>query len=223
MKVEDFITEFRDTVDDHAVPPFWSSENIVRYLNEAVQEACERAKLIEDRSTPAVCSLTLQAGKSTYPLHSSVFEIKRLTFRGRPLDETSVEELDADAPGWEARSGQPRLYIFEQASGTQPAKVRLVPTPAAADTVALTVYRGALKPLSADNDQSRPELHERFHLRLMDWMLHRAYLKQDADTFDRNKAAESLGLFVQAFGERPNANVQRKQRDKRPPLVRSSW
>lgn len=223
MKVADFIAEFRDTVADHAVPPFWSSENIVRYLNEAVQEACERAKLIEDRSTAAVCSIPLQAGESTYALHPSVFEIKRLTFRGRPLDETSVEELDADSPGWETRSGQPRLYIFEQASGIRPAQVRLVPTPTAADTIALTVCRGALKPLSADNDAGRPELPERFHLRLMDWMLHRAYLKQDADAFDPNKAAESLGLFVQAFGERPDANVQRKQRDRRPPVVQINW
>lgn len=223
MKVADFIAEFRDTVADHAVPPFWSSENIVSYLNEAVQEACERAKLIEDRSTPTVCSLTLQAGESTYQLHPSVFEIKRLTFRGRPLDETSVEELDADAPGWEARSGQPRLFIFEQASGIRPAQVRLVPTPTATDTIALTVCRGALKPLSADNDAGRPELPERFHLRLMEWMLHRAYLKQDADAFDPNKSAVSLGLFVQAFGERPDANVQRKQRDRRPPVVQINW
>lgn len=223
MKVADFIEEFRDAVGDNELPYFWSSEIIVRYLNEAVQEACERAKLIEDRSTPTVCSVTLQAGESTYHLHPSVFEIKRLSFRGRPLDETSVEELDSDFPGWESRGGTPRMFVFEQASGGQPPKVRLVPTPTAADTIALTVCRGALKPLSADLDQSRPEIHERFHLRLMDWMLHRAYLKQDADTFDPNKAATSLALFVQAFGERSDANVQRKLRDRRPPLVAINW
>lgn len=223
MNVSDFITEFRDTVADHIVPPFWTSENIVRYLNEAVQEACERAKLIEDRSTPTVCSITLQAGVSTYNLHPSVLEIKRLSYRGRPLDETSTEALDCDSPGWETRSGQPRVYVFEQASGVQPPRVRMVPTPTATDTIALTVYRGALKPLSADIDTGKPEIPERFHERLMDWVLHRAYLKQDADAFDPSKAAVSLALFVQAFGERPDANVQRKRRDKRPPLVRSNW
>lgn len=62
-----------------------------------------------------------------------------------------------------------------------------------------TVHRGALKPLSADIDQAKPEIHERFHDRLMDWVLHRAYLKQDADTFDPNKAAVSLGLFRAVF------------------------
>lgn len=216
MLVEDFITRFRSAVHDVAIPPFWSGEEVVSYLNEAVQEACERAKLIEDRSM----ALTLVPGQDTYSLHASVFEIKRLALRGRPLDETSVEELDADMPGWEGRTGTPRYFIFEPSSGAQAAMVRLVPTPTAADAVALTVYRGALKALSEDRDQERPEIPERFHARLMDWLMHRAYLKQDADTFDPNKAATSLGLFVQTFGERPDANVQRKQRDKRPPLVR---
>jgi len=219
MKVEDFIDRFRAAVKDEAEPPFWSSEEIVSYLNEAVQEACERAKLIEDRSMP----LVLVSGQDTYNLHPSVFEIKRLTFRGRPLDETSVEELDCDAPGWELRSGAPRCFIFEQASGAQPPKVRLVPTPLMAEPVGLTVYRGALKPLNADISTAQPEIPVRFHERLMDWVMHRAYLKQDADAFDPNKAATSLALFVQAFGERPDANVQRKHRDRRPPIVHCNW
>ncbi len=173
--------------------------------------------------TPLACSVSLQPGVATYPLHHSVFEIKRATLRGRPLDETSVEEMDDDCPGWENWKGTPRAYIFEEANGARTASLRLVRTPTQADTLALTVYRGALKPLSADRDSERPEILERFHERLMDWMLHRAYLKQDADTFDRNKAAESLALFVQAFGERPDANVQRKQRDRRPPIVQMNW
>lgn len=223
MKVADFIDGFRSSVGDNEVPYFWSAEDIVRYLNEAVQEACERAKLIEDRRTPTVCSLTLQAGVSTYDLHPSVLEIKRLTLNGQRLDETSEEELDGDCPGWELRSGKPSCFIFEQAAGVQPPRVRFVRSPVSAGAVALTVFRGALKPLSADLETAKPEIHERFHERLMDWVLHRAYLKQDADTFDPGKAAQSLALFVQAFGERPDANVQRKHRDSRPPVVQINW
>ena len=223
MKVADFIDGFRSSVGDNEVPYFWSAEDIVRYLNEAVQEACERAKLIEDRRTPTVCSLTLQAGVSTYDLHPSVLEIKRLTLNGQKLDETSEEELDEDCPGWELQAGKPSCFIFEQAAGVQPPRVRFVRSPVSAGAVALTVFRGALKPLRADLDTAKPEIHERFHERLMDWVLHRAYLKQDADTFDPGKAAQSLALFVQAFGERPDANVQRKQRDRRPPVVQINW
>ncbi len=50
-----------------------------------------------------------------------------------------------------------------------------------------------------------------------------AYLKQDAETFDKMKAGEYGALFTASFGERPDANVQRKQRDRRPPVVACSW
>lgn len=219
MQVDGFITRFRDAVHDLAEPYFWTDGEIVAYLNEAVQEACERAKLIEDRSM----SIALLPGQDTYDLHPSVFEIKRLSLRGRSLDETSVEELDCDAPGWEGRTGQPRWFIFEQASGVQPPKVRLVPTPAMAGEVGLTVYRGALQALSTSLPMAKPEIPARFHERLMDWLMHRAHLKQDAEVFDTSKAATSLALFVQSFGERPDANVQRKQRDRRPPVVQCNW
>lgn len=222
MQVGEFITTFREIVQDKQAPPFWSDERIVSYLNEAVQEACERARLIEDRSM----TLDLEPGQDTYRMHASVFEIKRLSLRGRPLDETSVEELDCDSPGWETRTGQPRCFVFEPASGGQPARVRLVPTPAGADTVSLTVYRGAKQALASGDRSDRtaqPEIPLRFHTRLMDWVMHRAYLQQDADTFDPAKAATSLALFVQAFGERPDANVQRKHSDRRPPIVHCSW
>ena len=216
MQVGEFIAAFREIVRDKEVPPFWSDERIVSYLNEAVQEACERARLIEDRSM----ALELEPGQDTYRLHASTFEVKRLTFRGRPLEEASVEELDCDSPGWETRSGQPRCFIFEPASGGQPARVRLVPAPSATDTAGLTVYRGAKQALSPSAPSAQPEIPARFHTRLMDWVMHRAYLQQDADAFDPGKAAASLALFEQAFGERPDANVQRKHRDKRPPVVR---
>lgn len=223
MNVADFIAAFRSELADKEEPPLWSDDEIAAYLNEAVQEACERAYLIEDRSTPAVCAIALQPGVDTYNLHASVFEIKRLTYRGRPLNETSVDALDAESPGWEARQGQPRGFIFEQASGAQPARVRLVPTPNQADAIALTVYRGALKPLNADQDTAKPEIHERYHARLKHWIYCRAYLKQDPETHDKARAAEFAAEFTQSFGERPDANVQRKQRDRSPPVVRCGW
>lgn len=223
MNVADFIAAFRNELVDNDAPQLWSDDEIVAYLNEAVQEACERAFLIEDRTTPAACAITVQPGVDTYSLHSSVFQIKRLTCQGRPLEETSVEALDAGSPGWEARQGRPRGFIFEQTSGVQAARVRLVPTPNQAGAIALTVYRGALKPLSSGQDTAKPEIHERYHARLKDWVYRCAYLKQDVDTLDKSRAAEFEAQFTQSFGERLDANVQRKQRDRSPPVVRCNW
>lgn len=221
MWVEELISRFRDAALDREVPHFWSDEEVVSYLNEAVQEACERARLIEDRSTPSVCAVSVLAGESTYRLHASVLEIKRLTLDGRLLTETSIEELDAEHLGWESRSGRPQRFVFEQPTGAVPPRIRLVPTPNQTGSVALTVYRGPLKLL--DVDSGSPEIHARFHEHLLHWMLHRAYQKHDAEAFDPNKAMDALAMFVRAFGERPDANVQRKHRDRAPPIVRSNW
>lgn len=223
MKVADFIELFRSHSKDLEEPFLWGNEEIVRYLNDAVQEACERAKLIEDRLTPQVCSITLSPNESTYSLHPSVLEIKRAVYRGRPLDETSVEQLDSQLDNWEALKGRPHAFVFEQASGLQPPKIRLVRIPVEAGVLSLTVYRGALKPLSADIDSARPELPERLHEQLLNWMLHRAYSKQDVDTLDPAKSATAYVQFERDFGPRPDANVQRKLRDRRPPVVRCNW
>lgn len=223
MDVSGFIATFRSELSDNETPQAWRDEEIVAYLNEAVQEACERSYLIEDRSTASVCSVALVAGTNTYDLHQSVFQIKRVVFRGRPLDEASVESMDAHWDAWETREGQPRWFIFEQSGGASPARIRLVPTPTEAETIALTVYRGALVPLSPDPGSDKPELHERFHARLKDWVYRCAYLKQDADTFDKMRAVEYEALFEASFGKRQDSNVQRKHRDRRPPVVSCSW
>jgi hypothetical protein len=50
-----------------------------------------------------------------------------------------------------------------------------------------------------------PEIDVQYHLGLVDWMLHRAYSKQDSETLDKGKAKEHLERFTKRFGERPAA------------------
>lgn len=218
MNVEAFIGEFRRVMADTAVPYLWSDEEVVTYLNDAVKEACERALLIEDRVTTAVCSVALVANQTDYRLHESVIQIKRLTFRGRALSETSVEQMDNEDPLWESRTGEPRQYIQGESTG-----LRLVPAPRIAGTVNLTVYRLPLDDLSADNDSGTPEVPARHHMRLLPWMYRCAYLKHDSETYNREKAELHEMIFQGSFGIRPDANVMRKQRDRAPNLVQMHW
>lgn len=224
MNVADFIADFRSDLSDAEDPPLWSDAEIVGWLNAAVQEANERAKLTEDSTTAAVCTIPVVAGTAVYPLHPSVFQVKRVALNGRKIEESSVEAQDACGPsGWETRTGTAREYIFQQASGANPAAIRLVRVPPENGTLTLTVFRGALKKLSADLDTQKPELPERFHEHLKNWVYRCACLKADPETLNPLKAAEYAALFEASFGARPDANVQRKQRDKRPPIVRCSW
>lgn len=227
MNVEQFIDAFRIVLDDKVnslgggqKDVLWCDEEIVSYLNEAVNEVAERALLIEDHSTPAACSIVLQAGVGEYALHPSVIKIKRVTWNGRPLHETSTEELDCEHVAWETLAGRPCQFIHTGAGTLRLYRIPRAEDIAVAPTLALTVYRTPLVPYTVDDLGVVPEVKTLYHDRLMQWMYRCAYLKKDSETFDANAAAKHEAAFIASFGQRPDANVQRKRRDKRPPVVR---
>jgi hypothetical protein len=219
MKVADFIAEFRRVTGDKTVPYLWADADILAFLNDAIGEACERALLIEDRISPRVCTLVLVAGQDSYKLHDSVIRVKRIAFRGRPLDETSVEAEDANDYAWESRVGEPRRFI-QSPEG----RLRIVPTPApefADAQLDLTVYRRPIEARTLTGDTAgAPEVPERFHQRLMNWVYKRAYSVDDPEIADPARADRYDRLFAADFGVRVDANVQRKQRDRKPPVTR---
>lgn len=75
MLCADFIAEFRRVMGDETRGYLWTDDEVVRYLNSAVEEACERAQLIEDRTTVDCCSLDISVGEPQYALHPSVIEV----------------------------------------------------------------------------------------------------------------------------------------------------
>lgn len=216
MLVTALIAEFRRVMGDEAAPYFWSDDEIVRYIAEAVDEACERARLIEDKTTAEVCQIDIEAGTADYAMHPSVIAIKRAKLGDDALIETSEEAMDQSDPRWETREGLPTRFIQTETS------IRLVPTPDEDGTVQMTVFRRPVDPVGIDTDLS-DVLPERYHLRLMPWAYRCAYRKTDSETFNE-KFAESREIeFTRMFGVRLDANVQRKHRDKRPPVVRMIW
>lgn len=217
----DFIAEFRRVMDDKARGYLWEDEEIVTYLNSAVDEACERALLIEDRSTECCCRVDVEPGETVYRLHPAVLKVKRVALDGRPLAVTSEEELDCQSPGWETRTGAPRAYFL---TGPRHLQLHLAPRPTTATTLALTVYRTPLRPVPLTGfEKAAIELPDNYHLRLMPWIYRCALLKTDSETVNRGKALEHEAVFERSFGARPDANVQRKHRDRRPPVVRMQW
>lgn len=219
MTLQELITAFRQRTQDLQPDYLWSDIEIAGYADDAVNEACERASLIEDSITPSVCLVTLAAGTSDYALHPSILSIKRASFQGRVLQETSAEEMDACHPGWELQQNSlPRRFIF-----TQGASLRLTPTPAQAGAIALTVFRTPIYPLTINNIQNHITIPARMHNRLLDWMLYLGYSKPDSEVLDMKRANASEARFTASFGARVDANVQRKQRDKAPPVVQFQW
>ena len=197
MTFGDLIDEFRFEAADDASPPFWPDEYLAKIASQAEQEACRRGALILDSSSP-FCSISFGSGDNLLKLDSRILEIRRarLSVAGRRIYPITVAQLDRNNEQWESETGEPLAYVTDYQTG----RVRLYPTPTTADEIQLTVRRLPLADLVADNDE--PEIRPESHLGLVQWMLYRAYMRQDADTFNPTKAAAALAEFVREFGEK---------------------
>lgn len=223
MTPQELIDHLRgEILDDAADGQLWTDDNLVRYLNAAVNEACERAWLIEDRFTPACCVIPLVAGQAEYPLHKSVLKVKRVAWGREILAPTSTEALDDDHFGWENAQGRPEAFIESSSNGIRLSRIPRAADVAATPSLQLTVYRTLLCPLTINGqlDTELPDIKPIYQLRLLWWAAHLAFLKRDAEAFDPVRANEFEAMFTRAFGQRRDANVERKHRDRRPPVVR---
>lgn len=200
----------RADLDDRAPPYLASDADIDAALNDAVEEACLRARLIHDETAPAVCEIAAQEGVATYALHPSISFVDRARYGDdfNPMLPQSWAELQLYAGNWEQLTGRPDRYAVE---GLQ---LWLVPTPDADNlaTVHLKVWR---KPLPAERmvaDRDEPAIAEERHPYLVHWAVHRLSLRKDADLFDPEASRSALALFEGAFGQRPSAKAMRALR-----------
>ena len=78
-----------------------------------------------------------------------------------------------------------------------------------------------LNPMKAFTDV--PEIHEAHHDGLIQWALHKAFGKPDADLFDAAKSNEAEAAFTRQFGKRPTADLRKRQNANRPHRNRLHW
>lgn len=201
MTLADLISNARARSVDTAVPYFVSDAQWTAFANDAEREACRRARLIVDSTTPEICQLALTTGTQTYALDPRIIFIRRVRVLTvpRPLTRASYKDLDQRGADWEDETGEPCAFVPD--IGT--ALFRPYPTPSADYTAKLTVVRTPLVDMVDDIDT--PEINPRFHDSLIYWMLFRFYSIDDSELNDPKKAADNLALFEQEFGKKSTA------------------
>lgn len=165
---------------------FWPREDLVEYINAGIEEVCERANLLRDSLTNSVCLIPLVANQRHYSLHDSVLEILTVqpSWRQTPLGKQSV----STAPqGWLTDTGLPDEYLMDYSGRTL--SLLSTPTTVTDEAIRLTVSRLPLVELEDDDDE--PAITVRYHRRLVDGVLAKAYSKQDAETYNPRKAQSS--------------------------------
>lgn len=211
MTLEDLIRRFRVAARDTVTPYLFSDEDVTDWLNDALEEAVIRGRLIRDDATTSVTRVPLTVGTHTYPLHESVYEIicARLIHANGEEPTTLVlksrEWLDTNMPAWRESTDPAEILIQDDT------KIRVVGSFLVGDRIDLECYRLPLEPLA--NDPDEPEIHKAHHVHLINWALHRAFSIPDVEVFDPNRAAIAESKFTAYFGIRPDSDLRRITRE----------
>lgn len=213
MKLVELIRGFRVDANDKVEPFFNEDEDVKAWLNEAVEEACIRGRLVHESQDTDVCQIQVTSGNSHYKLHESLYEITQLYFDPgaeqtiKPVKLVSDEYLTRTYyEDWPIKKGHPEFAIQSDTG------LRLVPCPIEDGTLKIEGYRGALAPMVEDED-SPIDLFRGHHVHLINWVLHKAFSVPDGEFFDPNRAQIALDKFTAYFGERPDADLRRQTRE----------
>lgn len=198
MTLDELIDRCRDDSGDEAAPYHCSDADWTTYLNEAEEESCIRARLIEE-----VVDVAFAAGDDTIPVPERAFSIQSAAIAGSALNLYTLRDLNDILPdGWDDDEGE------VVACARYGNLLRLYRTPVASGTVRLTAFCTPEIPMADGSDA--PTIPSRYHIKLVDWALRCAYSKQDNDLYDKDLADKHEGRFERTFGPRPNEVEMRR-------------
>lgn len=211
MNLEQLLRRFRILATDTVAPFLWEDVEVVDWLNDAQAQACIRGRLIREDDLPAMCRIALVPGQQTYALHPAAFEIISLRVLGpidrpRPVGIVTREWLDAEVRDWRDLDRAACWAIQDDTT------LRIVGTTTAGEELALECYRLPIKPLTADNTQGKPEIHQAHHEHLLQWALHKAFSVPDSDGFDPARSVQAERSFTAYFGPMPDCDLRRSTR-----------
>lgn len=204
-----------DTVAHNDNQFLYSTRMLNRFANEAQREVALRARQFVDSKTAALCTIAVTANNGEYPLDPLIIVARRIEYvssvgvnNSWALERTNYDTLDRLSPRWRSATSQSPHHVIQDLDER---KLVLVPTPTAAATLKLTVWRYPLdtETMDADGESPASQIPEHQHLFLAHWMCHRAELTKDAETGDPSAAIDHLGIFEATFGKRPSAKELR--------------
>ncbi|MDR1076361.1 MAG: hypothetical protein LBL59_08735 [Xanthomonadaceae bacterium] len=198
------IRDCHSELDDDVGKTLYKDSELADFLNEAVEEACIRARLLVESTAPDICRIPLRAGVGEYRLHPSVVVIRRAILkdsRAHSLKRTTSAVLDRHRHDWREHSGHPRYLVRDQ----QARQIDITPVPDMDSELHLTVWRVPTEEEVMELPDDEPVIDAIHHRKLVNWACFRAYSKKDSEKEDLVRADRHLVLFEQYFGPRPTA------------------
>ena len=200
MRSDDLLRLFRDDVQDHVAPYFWSDEEAYQYMNDAYFMFVRLTGGIPD-ATSAACSIPIVTGERDAALSPAVMRIREAYLESNDYELHIINAQDMDRLSAEDYGVLRRLNNFTDPGpvqfmiiGLEDGLVRWINVPEADDTARLVIERLPLARITGA-DQDFEGVREEHHFHLLKWMRHLAYRKQDTDRFDLIKSDQEAADF----------------------------
>jgi hypothetical protein len=185
----------------------WSNEELVSNINEAIRVAGRRVNPIKD-----IVKLNVRSGKNLYSLDSNI--IKVISARrsdGLSLTEKSLDDY-FDNDSFDTVEGDIESFITDDTQS-----LRVYKTPSEDDYLMLKVYRLPKHDYTWANQYDSIEFKEEYQIPLLNYALYLCYMKDEANTYDPNRAASFLTAFNREFPETSvYSNIRKGRTSNRP-------
>ena len=220
MTLDDLVESFREYADDLVEPYLWSTSLVESYADRAEVEACERRPLLTSSTDEDMCQIAVSADVGKYTKHVAVREVYYAKFTETASDEahklfiTNIDELAFLEPTWEDLESEPKYLLLDDSS------VQIIPTPTVDGLLEMSISHVPKTLASVTYNFS---IHSAHHYNLVYWMLHLAFEKRDADTFNAKKALDYETRFANYFGESKGVNTLKTVRSVRDDRNRGGW
>lgn len=196
MTLKELIALYRAQSGDDNAPYFCEDDLLKIYANEAQVEACRRGQLLVDTQR-----VQLEVNKELVKLPKHALRVTRAFVNRLPVGVISVQDMDDMHPGWQFDA--PNTQTTHLVSGVTTNSLHLWPCPSVLTELVMTVQALPKSPLCHEHDT--PEIRPEAHAGLVDWMLYRAYSREDNDLYNDAKAGLALRRFETEFGTKASA------------------
>lgn len=189
--LQQLVDKWRARLDDILAPYLWSNEELTEYADFLQKMIFAEMLHFEDRRTPAVCQVALVQGDTLKTVSNRILKISRARLASQTnwLNIVDAADMDSRYPGWDTVAAPQAIPHTLVTTGMGEGEVYLYPPLlAATDSLRLVVFRKPLVDLDWNAHSGSPLEIDRFAEFLVHGIMWQAYQKQDADTYDPQKA-----------------------------------
>lgn len=210
MNSSDLLNALRLELADVTEPTLWSDAEIYGYIDESQKQFCRMVGGIGDGSSPLTqlsIAPVIQVAPAPPIAASEWVAISPLILKFRdayrsadvrPVTIVNYEDMPAHGLRFNGRTApHPDALVI----GIEPGRARMYPAPNLLSTGVIQLIVDRLPLKSIDDSDQKLEIAEQHHINLLMWMKHRAFSKQDADTYDAKKSVDFGAAFREYCAE----------------------